>query len=93
MVGRNEPVEIIYQPVALAVLPDGRIFLESDPDPYEEGHPNIESLRATARAAGVEGQIDWPSASRALVMVEGIARRVDRGPVAESSTGGPATQQ
>jgi len=92
MVGHHEPVDIVYEPVALAVLPDGRIFVESDPDPYEEGHANIESLHAAARAAGVENQIDWQRASRALVMVEGIARRVDRGQDTESASAAPAAQ-
>jgi len=92
MVGRHEAVKIVYEPVSLAVLPDGRIFVESDPDPYEEGHADIDSLHAAARAAGVENQIDWQRASRALVMVEGIARRVDRGQVADSSNGGAAAQ-
>ena len=93
MVGRHEPVDIVYEPVALAVLPDGRIFLESDPDPYEEGHASIESLHAAAHAAGVEDQIDWPRASRALVMVEGVAREIDRGQQAQSSNNGSAESQ
>jgi L,D-transpeptidase ErfK/SrfK len=41
MVRRSERVEIVYQPVALAVLADGRIFVESDSDPYEQGRPDI----------------------------------------------------
>jgi L,D-transpeptidase ErfK/SrfK len=79
MVTRSERVEIVYQPVALAALADGRIFLESDSDPYEQGRPDIRSLLAAARAAGVEGLINWERASRALVTVEGIAHRIDRG--------------
>ena len=85
MVKHSEQVEIIYQPVSLAVLPDGRIFLESDSDPYEQGHPDIASFRAVARAAGVERSIDWPRASRVLVMVEGIARRIDLGHEADAA--------
>jgi L,D-transpeptidase ErfK/SrfK len=77
-VHRSEAVEIVYQPVALAALSDGRIFLESDPDPYELGRPDIDAVHAAARAAGIEQSIDWARASRALVMVEGIARRIDR---------------
>jgi len=85
MVGRSERVEIVYQPVALAALADGRIFVESDSDPYEQGRPDIRSLHAAARAAGLEGSIDWARASRALVTVEGIARRIDRGQETESA--------
>jgi L,D-transpeptidase ErfK/SrfK len=73
----SEPVEIVYQPVALAVLDDGRIFLESDSDPYDRGRAHIEDVRAAARGAGLEGSINWPQASRVLAMVEGVARRID----------------
>jgi L,D-transpeptidase ErfK/SrfK len=79
IVSADEPVEIIYQPVALAVLSDGRIFLESDSDPYSMGRPHIDDVRRAARAAGVDGRIDWQRASRVLEMVEGVARRIDRG--------------
>jgi len=79
MVSNSEAVEIIYQPVALAVLNDGRIFLESDADPYGMGIPHLDDVRAAARGAGVENSIDWDRASRVLVMVEGVARRIDKG--------------
>ncbi len=78
MVSNSEAVEIIYQPVALAVLSDGRVFLESDPDPYGIGIPHLEDVRTAARAAGIENSIDWDRASRVLVMVEGVARRIDQ---------------
>jgi L,D-transpeptidase ErfK/SrfK len=82
-----EQVEIIYQPVTLAVLADGRIFVESDADPYEQGRPDLHALQTAARAAGIEGSINWSRASRALVMVEGIARRIDLGAEADSASG------
>jgi len=85
-VGHSEPVEIIYEPVSLAVLDDGQIFLESDSDPYDRGHADIESVREAARKAGIEGAIDWARASHALVMVEGIARRIDRGATLEEAS-------
>jgi L,D-transpeptidase ErfK/SrfK len=91
-VKRSERVEIVYQPVSLAALADGRIFLESDSDPYEQGRPDIESLRAAARAAGIEGSINWPRASRALVTVEGVARRVDLGWEADAATAGESSE-
>jgi L,D-transpeptidase ErfK/SrfK len=88
LVERSERVEIVYQPVALAALGDGKIFVESDSDPYEQGRPDIGSLHAAAHAAGIEGSIDWARASRALVTVEGIARRIDRGRETETASGG-----
>jgi L,D-transpeptidase ErfK/SrfK len=87
LVKHDEPVEIVYQPVALAVLADGRIFVESDADPYEQGRPDLQALQTAARAAGVERSINWSRASRALVMVEGIARRIDLGGDTDSASG------
>ncbi len=78
IVSPNEAVEIIYQPVSLAILADGRIFLESDSDPYAMGRPHIDDVRQAARTAGVENRIDWERASRVLAMVEGVARRIDK---------------
>ena len=78
MAATSEAVEIIYQPVALAVLSDGRIFLESDSNPYAMGVAHLQDVRQAARAAGVEDSIDWQRASRVLIMVEGVARRIDK---------------
>jgi hypothetical protein len=75
---RSELVEIIYEPVSLAVLKDGRVYMESDTDPYGLGRADITALHQAARGAGVEKSIDWAQASRAPVLVEGIARRRDR---------------
>ena len=86
LVKHVERVEIVYQPVALAVLADGRIFVESDADPYEQGRPDFQALQAAARAAGIERSINWSRASRALVMVDGIARRIDLGGEADSAS-------
>jgi len=88
LVKHDEPVEIVYQPVALAALADGSIFLESDSDPYEQGRPDLDALHAAARAAGIEGSINWSHASRVLVMVEGIARRIDLGRQSDSAASG-----
>jgi len=88
MAANSEPVEIIYQPVALAVLGDGRIFLESDSNPYAMGVAHLQDVRQAARAAGVENSIDWERASRVLIMVESVARQIDksRPPDAEAQT-------
>ena len=51
LVRHDERVEIVYQPVTLAVLADGRIFMESDADPYEQGRPDLNALQAAARDA------------------------------------------
>jgi hypothetical protein len=42
------------------------------------GVPHLPDVREAARAAGVEDKIDWQRASRVMVMVEGVARRIDK---------------
>ncbi len=80
MVSNSEAVEIIYQPVALAVLNDSRIFLESDADPYRMGIPHLEDVRTAARAAPESAARSvGPRASRVSHGRRSVARRIDRG--------------
>ena len=66
------------EPVLLAETPDG-IFLEAHPDIYKRmGKDPLSSLRESAVAAGISGQIDWAEAVRVLHARAGIARRIDR---------------
>lgn len=93
MVSRSDPVEIVYQPVAMAVLDNGQIFLESDTDAYERGRPDLDAVRAAARMNGIERSVDWAAASRVLVMVEGVARRIDLGRQTTTSDGDAREQR
>ena len=57
----NDRGLIVYLPVMLARLDDGRIFLESDRDIYQKGAGDIDALKALARAGGIDSLIDWAS--------------------------------
>jgi L,D-transpeptidase ErfK/SrfK len=70
------PGTIIYAPVLLAQLNDGRLFVEVnsdidglDPDPLED-------LRALAASSDIGNLIDWPRVKDALERKDGLAREV-----------------
>jgi L,D-transpeptidase ErfK/SrfK len=72
----NDRVDIVYLPLLLAHLDDGRIFLESGKDIYHKGTGGIAAVRALAQTNGIESQIDWSRAEEVVNDAEGIARDV-----------------
>ena len=72
----NDRGEIIYLPLMLARLDDGRIFLESDRDIYRKGTGGIDAIRALATASRIDNLIDWTRAGDVVTDEEGIARDV-----------------
>jgi len=72
----NDRGQIVYLPLMLARLDDGRIFLESERDIYRKGTGGIEAVRALARANGIDTLIDWTRAGEVVTDEDGIARDV-----------------
>jgi L,D-transpeptidase ErfK/SrfK len=72
----NDSGEIVYIPVMLARLDDGRIFLESEKDIYRRGTGGIDAVKALAQANGIDNLIDWSHAGEVLNDQDGIARDV-----------------
>jgi len=72
----HDRVDIIYVPLLLAHLDDGRIFLESGKDIYHKGAGGIAAVRGLAQVNGIENQIDWSRAEEIVDDAEGIARDV-----------------
>ena len=70
---------IIYEPVLLARLPDGRIFMEVNPDIYQRQPNSLNMVRHMAETAGLTPHIDWARAETVVKAAEGIAREVGRG--------------
>ncbi len=70
------PVRIIYEPVLLALLDDGRIFVEANPDAYHKAPNTFEDLRAAAKSNMISGAIDWHRAEQALRRRDGLAHDV-----------------
>jgi len=72
----NDRGEIVYLPVMLARLDDGRIFLESERDIYRKGTGGIDAVKALAQANGIDNLINWSQAGEVLNDQDGIARDV-----------------
>jgi L,D-transpeptidase ErfK/SrfK len=72
----NDRGEIVYLPLMLAKLDDGRVFLESEKDIYRRDTGGIDAVRALARANGIDNLVDWSVAGEVLNDQDGIARDV-----------------
>ena len=72
----NDRGEIVYLPLMLARLDDGRIFLESQKDIYRKGTGGIDAVKALAYAAGIGSLVDWTRAGDVVRDEDGIARDV-----------------
>jgi L,D-transpeptidase ErfK/SrfK len=79
MVDIGTPGAVVYHPVMLAQLDDGRIFVEANPDAYDlEGDP-LQELRALADSSKLGNMIDWQRVKEALEYEDGLAREVTVG--------------
>jgi L,D-transpeptidase ErfK/SrfK len=74
------PGRLIYQPVLLATLADGRILLEVHPDIYDKGIDPTQTVHALAQANGLSQAIDWPTVGTVIAARDGIAQEVGRLP-------------
>jgi L,D-transpeptidase ErfK/SrfK len=74
----GQPGEVIYQPMLLARLDDGRIFLEVHPDIYGRVFRGTEFIHSLAEANRLSDSIDWDAAARVMRASDGIARDVTR---------------
>ena len=71
---------IVYQPVLLAVVEDGRIFLEIHRDVYGKGVDPASIVRALAEAHGLSQAIDWTVVDAMIEAQHGVAQEVGRMP-------------
>jgi L,D-transpeptidase ErfK/SrfK len=73
----GQPGEIIYEPVLLAKLQDGRIFLEAHRDPYrKKSQEPLQFVRELAAANNIDQAIDWKKARDLTSRNEGVAREI-----------------
>ena len=72
------PGRLIYQPVLLAVIEDGRILLEVHRDIYKKGIDPAQTVRDLAEANGLSQAIDWPKVDAVIAAQDGLAREVGR---------------
>lgn len=70
--------EIIYEPVLLAQLQDGKILLEAHRDPYRKRNTDsLQFVRTLAAANNLTRRIDWSKATEVTSRNEGVARDID----------------
>ncbi len=77
-VAPGTPGRIVYEPVLLADLPDGSLYLEVNPDAYHRRGDPGRYLAQLAQAHGLDARIDWAAAQQALSRRDGIARPIHR---------------
>lgn len=70
------PVKIVYQPVLLARLPNGRLYLEIHRDVYKKAGDPLATVKHMAAAAGVESMVDWQKVTRVIQERCGLAEEV-----------------
>lgn len=74
------PVTIVYEPVLLARLPDGKLYLEVHPDIYGKAGDPLEAVKQLAAASNVESVIDWQEVREIIVARRGLAQELSPSP-------------
>lgn len=72
----GERGQIIYEPVILAKLADGRVFLEAHRDIYGRKQVQLGDIRRVAEAQGLDAAIDWAKAATVMNRRLGLATEV-----------------
>ncbi len=75
----DTPGEIVYAPVLLAQLDDGRIFVEANPDIYNLESDPIGDLEALADSRNLRKMVDWRQVRKTVERRDGLAREVTLG--------------
>ncbi len=71
---------LVYRPVMLALLADGRIFLEVHRDIYNRGIDPWRTVQDLARAHHIDGRLDWSRVREIIRRQDGLAREAGLAP-------------
>ena len=75
----GQPVEIIYRPVLLRPLEDGKIFLEVHKDIYNRTGNPLQEIKSLVDSEHVADKVDWKRITLITQLKEGLARDVTVG--------------
>lgn len=75
------PVKIIYRPIKMALTPQGRIYLEANPNIYLKKLHALEYVQELAQHYRLTDRIDWDKVRPILKAREGIAQDITREPL------------
>jgi L,D-transpeptidase ErfK/SrfK len=73
----GEPGVIVYEPILLAHLDDGRIFLEVHRDVYNKKQILEASIQHVAEANGFSDIVDWSKVASVIDRKDGLAEEID----------------
>jgi len=76
LVELNTEGEIIYEPVKLAVEPDGKIYLEVRSDVYKRITSLREHTHKIIAAQGIAEKVDWKHVERLIRTESGVAEEI-----------------
>jgi L,D-transpeptidase ErfK/SrfK len=75
-ISRDETGLIVYAPVLLARLDDGRIFLEANPDAYGRGVDPLSFVADMAQRHDWQDVLDWNKVQTVIRQQDGLAHEV-----------------
>lgn len=75
-VRKNMAGKVVYIPVLLVRLDDGRIFLEVNRDVYKKRINPVTMVENLANVQGVGEMVDWNKVQEVIKLKEGLAREV-----------------
>jgi L,D-transpeptidase ErfK/SrfK len=84
------PVKIIYRPIKVALTPEGRIYLEANPNIYSKELNALEYVKELAQYYRLTDRIDWDKVPPILKAGEGIAQDITRDPRGPEAPPAPA---
>ena len=85
------PVKIIYRPIKLAVTPQGRVYLEANPNIYQWELNSLEWVKDMAEYYHIADRIDWDKVRPILKARDGIAQDVTKDPNAPPPAAPPTS--
>jgi L,D-transpeptidase ErfK/SrfK len=69
-------VKVVYEPVLLARLPNGKLYLEVHRDVYRKAEDPLTTVKQIAAAAGIDSMLDWQNVERVIKERRGVACEV-----------------
>lgn len=76
LVSRGLSGRVIYAPVLLTRLEDGRFFLEVNPDIYNRGTDPLASVANAAQQHGWQDMLDWDKVQAVVRQHDGLAHEI-----------------
>ena len=77
-IGVGTPVKIIYQPLKLALTPQGRVYLEANPNIYRWELHAMDWVRSMASYYHIADRIDWSKVPGIVRRRNGIAQDITK---------------